>query len=66
MSDVIKRVQIVFDDAPPQTVYVDDSSEVCLTLRTTFSKQLVLQISRRYERNQKIYFIQPEQKTLEL
>lgn len=66
MSDIIKRVQIVFDDAPPQTVYVDDTSEVCLTLRTTNTKELVLQISRRYERNQKIYFIQPEQKTFEL
>lgn len=66
MSDTVKRIQIICDDAPPQTLIVDDSSEVCISLVTTVTKQLAISITRRYTRNQRIIFVNPEQKTFEL
>lgn len=66
MSDLVKRIQIICDDSPPQTLIVDDSSEVCISLVTTVTKQLAISITRRYTRNQRIIFVNCEQKTFEL
>lgn len=66
MSDIVKRIQIIVADAPPQTLLVDETSELCISLKSTVAKQLAISITRRYTRNQRIIFVKPEQKTFEL